>query len=92
MQNLDKHQSEELRRVCLEVLAERQGTALTDDAIRRRLVIREMLDWSATNDQVTTALKFLEDLSFVKSRPDPLGSTVYWEATSDGILHFERNS
>ena len=83
-------QKEELRREALTILATRNGTALVADGIRRRMVTSQAFDFPIDNDDVTEALHFLAGKGYVASHHDGLGSSLYWQATSDGVLYHER--
>jgi len=84
--------NEETRRACLEVLATRPGAALNVAGIKRRIVAAQTLDFRVSEEEIAAALAFLSSQGLVSSRHDPFGSTVYWEATGDGILHYERGN
>ena len=41
--------------------------------------------------EIESALQLLAGLGFVSSTPDPLGSTLAWQITAQGVLHVERH-
>ena len=82
-------QFETLRHAVLESLAARSGVALPVRGIRRRLATE--VDFPVEEADVNGALLFLQDKGLVTSDLDPLGSTLWWRATADGILAVERS-
>lgn len=86
----DKQQSEDLRRAALEVLASRFPVALSAAAIRRRIKDGSMVDFDCTDAEVSAALELLRGKEFVLSKRGELGASEYWQATSLGVLTWER--
>lgn len=85
--------TEELRHAVLEILATRgQQTALRVDRIRSRVGTGQYLESKITDEDVGAALMFLAGLKLVDLFHDPLGSTQYAKATSEGVLAYERGS
>ena len=78
---------EELRRAVLAHLATRFPVAQSASTIAHRLA-REFV---TTTPDVETACQFLADLHLLEIVTEPLGSTKYYKATSQGVLHHERN-
>lgn len=85
---MDANQRELLRHVVLEILADRHPAALPPPAIRRRAAPE--LDGPITDADLMSALEVLLGLGHVTREIDPMGSTVYWQATSAGVLAHER--
>lgn len=85
-------QFEELRHAVLEVLASRHPTALSEDAIARRIIAEQLVDFRFEQSTQRSALEFLRDKGMVKMQTDTLGSTAYWTATADGQLAYERHT
>lgn len=87
-------QKEELRHAVIEVLATREGSALPVTAIRRRIEQNNVLDIKLTDDDVGAALMFLAGLNppLISFTHDTLGSTQYAQATSPGVLAWERGT
>lgn len=77
---------EELRRACRAHLAERPGISQSagtvHSAVRREL--------RCGLGQVAEALSFLVALGHLAETRDPLGATLYYQATAAGILAHER--
>jgi Fe2+ or Zn2+ uptake regulation protein len=84
---MDPKRNELTRNEVLAYLAERQAIAQTAETILRR-VNKEN---NFTLPEIELALSFLENAQLIKSEPDPLGSSKYWQATSTGVLHYERS-
>ncbi len=83
-------QQEELRIVCLEFLATRYPNAYTEDAIRRMVIRRQRLDFHFTDSDTVAALAFLKDEFLVQSLLDNLHAIPAWQATSKGVIQFQR--
>ena len=84
------NKNEDVRNAVLEYLGSRQNVAQTSSTIWRKLH-KENPTFSVAD--VDNALNFLTQTnpSLVKFQHDPLGSTKYYQATTDGILYIERN-
>jgi hypothetical protein len=87
---LTAEEKEDLRKVALNVLASRHPTAWPVPGIRRRCETE--LAFTVTNEDVTAALELLQGLGFVAHETESLGSTKYWHATAEGVLHIEREN
>lgn len=83
-------QNEQLRHAALEVLALRYPTALPLDRVRRRIHADGLVEFGYSDDELAAALDFLREEKLLEFNPDPLGSTRYWKATSEGVKRFER--
>lgn len=79
---------EECRRSVLGFLAVRQATAHHPKTIRRALNAGHEHDFG--DEEISAALGFLEGLDLVKACPDDFGATLYYKATSAGVLAHER--
>ena len=77
---------EDLRRACRAHLAVRPGVAQSAGTIHSA-VRRET---PCTLGQASDALKFLVALGHLAETRDPLGATLYYQATAAGILAHER--
>ena len=90
--NLTSGQKEELRHVVLEFLAVRAPAALPLRVIHRG--VNKELDFVAEAADVDATLNFLAGYqpSLALATADQLGSSQYWSATTQGVLHHERNS
>lgn len=89
---LAHEENEVLRHAVREVLAVRQGAAFPAQAIRKRIEHEMLIDFKINDDNVTVAAQFLAGLPTpqAKNATAPLGSTVYWLITSEGVLAHER--
>lgn len=83
-------QQQELRIASLEFLATRYPNAYTSDAIRRMLIRRQRVDFIFTDTDMVAALAFLKDQKFATSIMDQLEVFPAWQATSEGVLFFQR--
>jgi len=81
-------EKETLRKVALEALVSRHPAALNLSMITRRVAAE--VDFALTSDDVEGALAFLEGGKFVQTSTESLGSTQYYAATTEGVLHVER--
>lgn len=82
-----QERNEECRRAVRHYLAARPGIALTAEAIQRGL---SRHGWDIP--EVKSALHFFVGLkpAQVDAEHEPLGSTLYYQITTDGILADER--
>ena len=78
------------RQVVLEYLALRPTGAFSSDTITRMINTRGMVDEELTVKEVESALAFLLGLDYVSVQHGGLGSSKHWQATSAGILFYER--
>ena len=85
---MNPQEKQDLRHVVLETIALRHPTALSVNAIWRR--VKAQLDFEITESDAEAALEFLRGLGLVKFETDGLGSAKYWQATSAGVLANER--
>jgi len=83
---------EDLRMAVLDYLAGRCALVFDAPSIHRALLSRRRDLESPTLDQISEALTFLRGLGYVAAAPHKMGATLYWKATSDGILASERGS
>lgn len=83
---------DECRRKVLGFLAERAAVAHHPKTIRRRLNDGHEHDF--TDAEVAAALTFLLGLApkRVRAVTEPMGSTLHYQATSDGVLAHERGT
>lgn len=87
MSDADQSRREDCRREVLRFLAERHLLAHAPRAVRNG-VNRQGANYS--KDEILSALDLLVGLDLVKSEPDPLGATRYFQATASGVLQNER--
>lgn len=83
-------ESEEMRRAVLEVLATRAPAAFPLSGVQRRIALGKLVDGTPSEGELEAALEFLRGLDLVEFKHDGLGSSKYWNATSKGVLAFER--
>lgn len=85
MVNQDK---EILRHAVLECLTSRHPVPLTAAGVWRR--VRTEMTCPVGTDDVQGALEVLKGLGLVEETVDALGTSVWWRATSQGVLAVER--
>lgn len=88
---LNPGQNEQLRHAAREVLAARPGASLDLRGIRRRIDKDKLVDFKFEDADLRAALSFLLGLEHISTTRDSLGATEYFQATTAGILAFERN-
>lgn len=86
--NLTNEQKEDLRHAVLEALAVRHPAALSVPQLAR--AVKKVTPYLFEESDVTAALEILKGMLFADFTLDELGSTKYWRATSNGVIHFER--
>lgn len=85
---LTNEQKQDLRHVTMAALAIRAPAALSVRQLHR--AVKKDLDFLFEENDVTAALEILKGFKLVESTPDEFGSTLYWRATSEGVLKHER--
>jgi hypothetical protein len=60
-------------------------------AIKRAITHKRALDFEIDDQDLEAALVFAEGMGYVKRGTAEMGATVYWQATSGGVLASERN-
>ncbi len=90
MNELSPVQKNELRLAVLRVLAVRHPSALTARQIAHRAAAE--VDFAIRETDVVSALELLRSLTppDAEAIPDPLGATLYWRATGNGVIALER--
>lgn len=89
--SISQREREILREVVTGYLATRCQLRFDAGQIKRAIDSRGLTDFRADQSEVDQALTFCEGLGFAKKCPAEMGATVYWQATSEGILAAERN-
>jgi hypothetical protein len=84
----ERADAEALRHAALECLAVRHPAALPLAGIARR--VRNTVDFGFTDADLSSALAVLVDAGLARSQVDPLGSSLWWNATAAGVLQNER--
>ncbi len=82
--------NETRRYAVLNVLAPRQVAAFTPMQIASRLNIGAELDQPTNGDELAPVCEFLVGSGLAERIPEPLGSTIYFKATSQGVVTSER--
>ena len=88
---LNQQEREILRQTIAGFLATRSAVSFSCDSIHRSITKREYVDFKIEVNDVESALVFLEGLKYAKKEPSGMGATLYWSATSEGVLASERN-
>jgi len=89
--------SEQQRRECLRYavlqwLVHRPSLSFDAAVILERLGKTGLLDFTAEVDELAAALAFLTDAGLIASKPHGLGATLFFQATSAGVLAHERGT
>jgi hypothetical protein len=79
-----------LRHAALEALAFRHPVALPVAGIKRR--VEHSVDFRFETADLVSALEVLRGLRYTAKEHDPLGSSDWYRATSEGVLFIERGS
>jgi hypothetical protein len=79
-----------LRHIALRFFALRSTAAFTVVSAAHLLRVRKEADFAFENEDLEAACEFLVGLELLKKYPDDLGSTMYYQATSKGVLSHER--
>ena len=79
-----------LRKAALRFLAERFRLALDAEAICRLMAAKHYTDADFDAEDLEQALKILQDQGLIQVVDEPLGASVYYQATGKGIIANER--
>jgi len=71
-------------------LATRCQLTFEASAIKRAIDKKGLVDFPFTDLDLDQALVFVEGLGWCERNPSDVGATVYWRATSKGVLEAER--
>jgi hypothetical protein len=85
---LTPEQKQDLRHATLAALAIRAPAALTVRQLHR--AVKKDMDFLFEETDVLAALEIIKGLKFAEDTVDELGTTRYWRATAEGVLHHER--
>lgn len=85
---LTSEQIEDLNHAVLEYIAAIFPSAVPVRQVHRK-VIKE-IGFDLQQPDVERSLEFLKGLKFTEFKFDDLGSSRFWSATSEGVLHYER--
>ena len=85
-----QQRKEDARQLVLEHLAARQVLACHPQDIRRSLNAGHANDF--TVEEIEAACTFLVGLGYAKQLHAEMGSTLYYQATSAGVLAYERGN
>lgn len=83
-------EAEGLRKAILEYLGSRHPLAWTARQIAQGLKMRSLVDFTFNEQDLASALAVLAGKKFVEQEREELGSTVYWRASADGLIEWER--
>jgi hypothetical protein len=89
---LPQERREECRRGVLGFLAGRQAVAHHPKTLRRRLNDGHEADYTDAEIEAALAFLGLAEPPLVRSIPDALGATKYYQATAAGVLAHERGA
>jgi hypothetical protein len=84
--------NEMVRRAVLDFLAPRQALSFDADIIRQRIASSRLLDFNPDADEVAAALAFLRSAQFITFARSSLGNSNFYQATSAGVLAYERGA
>lgn len=87
---LTAQQKEELRIAILAYLAARHPIAFGQEAIRKTILRRQLVDFQFDSDAAESALSLLLDMKMITPQTEALGTTKYYAASSAGLLDAER--
>jgi hypothetical protein len=90
-----KRRAEELRRAVVDFLAARQSVAFGPEVILERIIRARALDFHPEPDEFTAALTFLENFTpepLITRKTSPIGASRFYQATSAGVLAWERGA
>lgn len=88
--NISLQEAEALRHQALEYLAGRHPLTWTQKQIAQGLKMRGMVDFEFGLDDLASALEVLSGKKLIERELDQLGSTVYWRASAEGLIEWER--
>jgi hypothetical protein len=88
----EAQRNEEVRLAILAFLAPRQAIAAGEDVILDRVPKTGRLGFAPTREEMLSALAFLQSLDLVRKVRERLGSSLYYQATSAGVLAHERGT
>jgi hypothetical protein len=84
--------SEAIRLAVLGFLAPRQAVAIDLETLVHRVNRSGLMDFVAVDQEIVSAVAFLLNLKFIEERRAMLGSSRFFQATSAGVLAFERGT
>ena len=90
-----KARAEQLRHAVLDFLCSRQPIAYDPERMLARINKSRFLDFVPEPDECIAALTFLSNFTpepLIAIRRDGLGSTLFYQATSAGVLAWERGT
>lgn len=88
--NLTAEEAEMLRLQVLDYLAGRHPLEWSQKQIGQGLRMRGLVDFDFGTDDLKSALQVLVDKRLVAGDTEGLGSTVFYKATADGLIAWER--
>ena len=88
---MTNEQKQILREAAITILADNPARAFTSAELERRIRQRQMADGQWNEADLREALALLEGLGFVAKAHAPLGYSLQFQATAQGVLFRERN-
>lgn len=88
---ISQQQREQLREAVVGYLGPRCALNFDTAAIKRSLTHKRVVDFEIIDSDLEASLVFAEGMGYVKTVHTDMGATVYWQATSGGVLAAERN-
>ena len=87
---LGPEESEMLRVAILEYLGSRHPLTWTKKQIAQGLKMRSLVDFTFSEQDLDSAIAVLSGKKFIESDQEELGSTLYFRASADGLIEWER--
>jgi hypothetical protein len=88
--NLTAEETEGLRKAVLDYLGGRHPLKWSAKQIAQGLRMRGLIDFDFGTDDLASALQVLLGKKLVDSETEPLGSTVNYCISADGLIQWER--
>lgn len=87
---VNAEQKELLRNAALTFIAARPALSFSVSALARFIVLDQLVCFAFTESELVEALTVLEGFGLAVRERGALGASIYWRATSEGVLHYER--
>lgn len=88
---MTNQQKEQLRHAALEYLAGQSTRTFSPTALKRMIMLKDLVDFAFVEEDLMEALAVLEGFKYVVAHRDPLGSSLHIQITAEGVLFHERN-
>ena len=86
----ENEKREGLRRGVMDVLGPRYPHALPAGTIMKHLERERLVDFAPGAEELTGALEFCREMTWVEEVRSPVGASSGWKATAAGVLAWER--